>query len=68
MSPFTKNLPGIKPQNRFYHVESHIDLDATKPVLGVSVKARLKPVSAAKENGRNFENSLLASSDMMLSN
>ena len=44
-----------------------MDLDATKPVFGGSDKARPKPVSAAKENGRNFENSLLASSDLMLS-
>ena len=43
-------------------------LDATKPVFGVSYKARLKPVSLATETSLKIELSLLASLDMILSN
>ena len=38
-----------------------------KPVLGVSDKARLKPVSSATETSKKIENLLDASLDMILS-
>ena len=42
--------------------------DATKPVFGVSHKARLKPVSSATiVNSKNSEILLVASFDMILS-
>ena len=40
---------------------------ATKPVLGVSIKAILKPVSAAAETSLIIGISLVATLDMMLS-
>ena len=43
-------------------------LNATKPVFGVSEKARLKPVSAATETSSINEISLVASLDIILSN
>ena len=42
-------------------------LVTTKPVFGVSDKARLKPVSSATETSYNIEISLQASLDMILS-
>ena len=42
-------------------------LDATKTVFGVFEKARLKPVSSATQTIKNFEISLVASIDMILS-
>ena len=41
---------------------------ARKPVYGVSEKARLEPACSATENSLKFENSLVASLDMVLSN
>ena len=41
-------------------------LVATKPVFGVSAKARLNPVSSATETSLNIAISLEASLDMML--
>ena len=43
-------------------------LDATKPVLGVSKKARLKPVSSATDTSLKIEILLVASLNMILSN
>ena len=40
-------------------------LKATKPVFGVSDKARLKPVSSATETSYKLENLLVASLDMI---
>ena len=40
----------------------------TKPVFGVSDKARFKPVSSATEVSQKIEISLVASLDMILSN
>ena len=42
-------------------------LSVTKPVFGVSGKARLKPVSSTTENSLKSEISLEASLDMILS-
>ena len=42
-------------------------LSATKPVFGVSIKGRLKPVSSTTENSLKSEISLEASLDMILS-
>ena len=44
-----------------------MDLDATKPVFGVSDKVRLKPVSSATETSWKIEISPVASLDMILS-
>ena len=46
----------------------HLGLDATKPVFGVSEKAKLKPVSSATETSWKIEISLVASLDMILFN
>ena len=43
-------------------------LDATKPVFGVSYKARFKPVVSATEANLNIEISLVPCLDMILSN
>ena len=45
----------------------HIGFDMTKPVFGVSNKARLKPVSSASEASYKIEISPVASLDMILS-
>ena len=45
-----------------------MDLSATKPVLGVFVKGRLKPVSSVTETSWNIRISLVASLDIILSN
>ena len=42
-------------------------LVATKPVFGVSDKARLKPACSATETSSKFETSLAVSLDMILS-
>ena len=42
-------------------------IDATKPVLWVSDKATLKPVSSATEYSQKIEISLVASLDIILS-
>ena len=42
-------------------------LEATKPVFGVSDKARLKPVSSATETSKKIEIPPMASLDMILS-
>ena len=42
-------------------------LEATKPVFGVSDKARLKPVSSATETNYKLENLLVASLNVILS-
>ena len=42
-------------------------LDTTKPVFGVSDKARIKPVSSATETSQKIEISPVASLDMILS-
>ena len=46
----------------------HLGLDATKPVFGVSVKAKFKPVSSATETCQKIEISLVKSLDMILYN
>ena len=46
----------------------HLGLDATKPVFGVSDKARLKPVSSATESSYKIEMLLVVSLDKVLSN
>ena len=43
-------------------------LDPTIPIVGVSEKARLKPVSSATETSKKIEILLVASLDMILSN
>ena len=43
-----------------------MSLEATKSVIGVSEKARLKPVSLATETSYKVEFSLVASLDMVL--
>ena len=45
-----------------------MDLVTTKPVLGVSDKVSLKPVSSTTETSYKFEIILVASLDMALSN
>ena len=45
---------------------NQMGLDATKSVIGVSEKARLKPVSSATETSKKVEFSLVASLDMVL--
>ena len=45
-----------------------MSLVVTKPVFGVSDKARLKPVSSATETSQKIENSVVASLDMIFSN
>ena len=42
--------------------------DVTKPVFGLSDKARLKPISSGTETSYKNENSLVASLDVILSN
>ena len=46
----------------------YLGLGATKPVFGVTNKARLKPVSSVTETSSKTENLLEASLDMILSN
>ena len=43
-----------------------IGRDVTKPVFGVSYKARIKPVSPATETSKKIEISLVASFDIKL--
>ena len=45
----------------------HLDLVTIKPGIGVSDKARLKPVFSATETSKYIEISLVASLDMTLS-
>ena len=49
------------------HGLSQLDLNATKPVFGVSDKLRLKTVSSAMETSQNIEIWLETSLDMTLS-
>ena len=44
-----------------------MDLDVRKPVFGVSIIARLKPVSSATETSLKIELVFVASLDMVLS-
>ena len=43
----------------------NIGLNMTKPVLGVSNKAKLRPVSSATETSYEIENLLVANLDMI---
>ena len=60
-------MPKFSPEPSAKSLLYYMSLDPTKPVFGVSGKARLKPISSATEASKKIEVLLVARLDMVLS-